>query len=126
MLRFTTKTFGSPQVLALLFSGWTQALAGRRSMLGRLLPRLFGALVLVRQVSAAPPAEADAIVFVADTRALSGWRAWWGNLYNESHAYFTLMTILLIPTVAVILGLLTDYAIGRLGINLRSRHLGGH
>ena len=66
------------------------------------------------------------IVIVADTRGLTGWHAWWGNLYNESHAYFTLMTIVVIPAVAVVFGLLTDLLLSNLGISLRSRHLGEH
>jgi len=66
------------------------------------------------------------MVIVADTRRLTGWQAWWGNLYNESHTYFTLMTIILIPAVAVVFGLLTDLLLSNLGISLRSRRLGEH
>jgi hypothetical protein len=65
-------------------------------------------------------------VFVADTRGFSGWQAWWGNLYNESLWYFAVATVLLIPTAGVILGLLTDFFMARIGINLRSRTLAEH
>jgi len=30
------------------------------------------------------------MVIVADTRKLEGIMAWWANLYNESHVYFTI------------------------------------
>jgi|SRR5271157_1367553 len=66
---------------------------------------------------------AQAIVIVADTRKLHGLRAWWGNLYNDSHLHFALMTIVLIPLAGVILGSLADLVMGRLGIDLRSRAL---
>lgn len=66
---------------------------------------------------------ARAIVIVADTRKLHGLRAWWGNLYNDNHLYFALMTVVLIPLAGVILGSLADIVMGRLGIDLRSRAL---
>jgi hypothetical protein len=66
---------------------------------------------------------AQSIVIVADSRKFQGLRAFWANLYNDSHFYFALMTIILIPLVGVILGSLADVAMGRLGIDLRSRAL---
>lgn len=66
---------------------------------------------------------AGAIVIVADTRKLEGLRAWWGNLYNDNHLHFALMTVVLIPLVGVILGTLADLVMGRLGIDLKSRAL---
>jgi len=70
--------------------------------------------------------KADRIVIVADTRRLTGWEAWWANLYNESHAYFTLVTIIVIPLVGLILGLLADMVMNRIGIDLSSRELAEH
>ena len=66
------------------------------------------------------------IVIVADTRRLSGWQAWWANLYNESHFYFTLVTVITIPLVGLILGLLADFVMKRIGIDLSSRDLAEH
>jgi len=66
------------------------------------------------------------MVFVADTRAYSGWQAWFANLYNESHFYFTLLTITLIPPIAVFLGALTDKILAALGVDLRKRTVGEH
>ena len=48
--------------------------------------------------------KAAPLVIVADTRKFTGWEAWWTNLYNESHLYFTLLTVVIIPIVGVIFG----------------------
>ena len=70
--------------------------------------------------------EGAAVVVVADSRAFSGWRAWWMNLYNDSHLLFALLTIVIIPCVALVLGRLTGLVMARLGINLKSRDLAEH
>jgi len=67
--------------------------------------------------------SAQSIVIVADPRKFHGLRAWWANLYNDSHLHFALMTIVLIPLVGVILGTFADLAMGRIGIDLKSRAL---
>ncbi len=66
------------------------------------------------------------IVMVADTRKLSGIMAWWANLYNESHLYFTIMTVILIPLIGVIFGVLADIVMHFIGIDLKSRELAEH
>jgi len=63
------------------------------------------------------------VVLVADSRHLNGAMAWWANLFNESHLYFALLTVVVIPLAGVVLGTLADLWIGRLGINLKSRSL---
>ena len=68
----------------------------------------------------------DNIVIVADTRKFTGWEAWWTNLYNESHLYFTLLTIVLIPIIGVIFGVVADLIMGVVGIDLKSRELAEH
>ena len=70
--------------------------------------------------------KATAIVIVADTRKLTGLMAWWGNLYNESHFYFMLLTIVLIPVIGVLFGLIADFFMDHIGIDLRSRELAEH
>jgi hypothetical protein len=70
--------------------------------------------------------KADAIVIVADSRNTSGLRAWWMNLYNESHLLFAVMTIIILPVTGLILGKLTGGVMARLGINLKSRELAEH
>ena len=68
----------------------------------------------------------EAIVLVADSRRFTGWQAWWTNLYNESHLYFALVTIVTIPLVGLLLGSITAFLMGRLGINLKKRVLAEH
>ena len=66
------------------------------------------------------------IVIVADTRHIAGILAWWANLYNESHLYFALLTIVIIPIVGVIFGLIADVIMKKIGIDLKSRELAEH
>lgn len=70
--------------------------------------------------------KAAPLVIVADTRKLSGWAAYWANLYNESHFYFTLATVIIIPVVGLIFGVLADLIMGHIGIDLKSRELAEH
>ena len=79
--------------------------------------------VLLLPASLAAAEKASAVVIVADSRHLTGIRAWWANLYNESHMNFTLLTIVMVPIAGVILGSVADFLIGRLGIDLKSRVL---
>lgn len=81
---------------------------------------------LATSVAVAAGAKAEPIVIVADSRRFTGWRAWWTNLYNESHLYFALGTIIIIPTVGLILGKITDFLMARLGIDLKTRKLAEH
>lgn len=83
-------------------------------------------LLLIPELVRASGEAADLIVIVADTRRLSGWEAWWANLYNESHAYFTAVTVITIPIVGLILGLIADFIMKRIGIDLSSRELSEH
>ncbi|MHC1727157.1 MAG: DVU0150 family protein [Syntrophobacteraceae bacterium] len=66
------------------------------------------------------------MVIVADTRKLSGLMAWWANMYNESHVQFALMTIVIIPVVGVIFGVLADIIMTHMGIDLKHRDLAEH
>lgn len=66
------------------------------------------------------------VVIVADTRKLDGILAWWANLYNESHLQFTVLTIILIPLVGVIFGVIADIIMNHIGIDLKSRDLAEH
>lgn len=66
------------------------------------------------------------IVMVADTRKLTGIMAWWANLYNESHLYFTIMTVILIPLIGVIFGVLADICMHFIGLDLKHRELAEH
>lgn len=66
------------------------------------------------------------IVLVADTRRLDGVMLWWANLYNESHLYFMLLTIIIIPVTGVVFGILADIIMGWIGIDLKNRELAEH
>jgi hypothetical protein len=98
--------------------------------MGNWLKRTIGMIgflcVFLPELARAAGEKADLIVIVADTRRLSGWEAWWANLYNESHAYFTLVTVVTIPVVGLILGLLADVVMKNIGIDLSSRELSEH
>ena len=84
------------------------------------------ALLVPGTALAAGGGGAAPVVIVADTRKLSGLMAWWGDLYNESHVYFTIVTIILIPLIGVIFGVLADLIMSHVGIDLKSRDLAEH
>lgn len=75
---------------------------------------------------AAGGGEVAPIVIVADTRHITGMMAWWANLYNESHLYFALLTVAIIPIIGVIFGLIADVVMKKIGIDLKSRELAEH
>jgi hypothetical protein len=70
--------------------------------------------------------KAEPIVFVADSRRYEGWQAWFTNLYNDNLVHFAAVTVLTIPVVGMILGLLADFLMARIGINLKSRSVAEH
>ncbi|HXM44390.1 MAG TPA: DVU0150 family protein [Bryobacteraceae bacterium] len=78
-------------------------------------------LLLPAHVMAAE--STGATVIVADSRHLTGLTAWWVNIYNESHFYFALLTIVTIPLGGAILGGLADLLMRQIGIDLKSRAL---
>jgi hypothetical protein len=82
------------------------------------------ALLLMLAPSTAMTGEGgEMMVLVADSRRFSGWQALWTNLYNDSHLIFAMLTILIIPALALLMGRLTDMILARIGINLKSRVL---
>jgi hypothetical protein len=83
-------------------------------------------LWLTAQTALAAGGGGEFIVIVADSRKLTGVMAWWANLYNESHLYFTLLTVVLIPVIGVIFGVLADFVMHFIGIDLKSRDLAEH
>lgn len=86
---------------------------------------LFACLALPELAHAAA-AKVSNVVIVADTRKFTGWEAWWTNLYNESHLYFALLTMALIPTIGVIFGVFADFLMSFIGIDLKNRGAAGH
>ncbi len=95
--------------------------------MSRLRSRILGIIpFLVSLPLAAGGGRAEAIVLVADSRQFTGWKAFWANLYNESHVYFALLTVIIIPCLGLLLGKVTGYLLARIGINLKSRVLAEH
>ena len=82
---------------------------------------LFVALVTLPKLAQAAAKAAANVVIVADTRRLDGIMLWWAQMYNESHAYFTLLTIAIIPLIGVAFGLLADLVMNHIGIDLKHR-----
>lgn len=82
-------------------------------------------LLLPELAAAAGPAAAP-LVIVADTRKFTGWEAWWTNLYNESHILFALLTIVIIPVVGLIFGIIADIIMNWIGLDLKHRELAEH
>lgn len=83
-------------------------------------------LLLPAIVLAAGGGDVAPLVIVADTRKLEGLMAWWANLYNESHLYFMLLTVGLIPVIGVCFGVVADIVMSHIGIDLKSRELAEH
>ena len=88
----------------------------------RLVTKLLVLGVALTRTDLFAQGQADAVL-VADSRNLAGVAAWVANCYNESHLYFSLLTIVLIPLAGVILGGVADILIRHIGIDLKSRSL---
>ncbi len=86
---------------------------------------LFLGVMLPEMVFAAAE-KAAPLVLVADTRKLTGLMKWWADLYNESHLWFTVLTVVLIPVIGLIFGVLADIIMSHIGIDLKSRDLAEH
>lgn len=83
----------------------------------------FAVLFLMPSLALAAKQKAN-VVIVADTRELGdGIMAWWANLYNESHLYFAILTIIIIPVTGCIFGLLADLVMNHIGIDLKHREI---
>jgi hypothetical protein len=83
-------------------------------------------LLLPALAMAAGGGKIDIMVIVADTRGLPAFEAWWANLYNESHLYFTVVTVILIPVIGVVFGTIADFFMKFLGLDLEHRELSEH
>lgn len=81
---------------------------------------------LLPQAVLAAGEKADLVIIVADTRGLTGILKAWGTLYNESHLYFSLLTIVLIPVIGLLFGTIADIVMRTIGIDLEHRELSEH
>ncbi len=89
-------------------------------------PLLLVLLLMPDLLFAAGGGETTKLVIVADTRGLTGWRAWLANLYNENLVQFTIFTVIAIPVMGLILGILADLLMRWIGLDLKSRKLAEH
>jgi hypothetical protein len=76
--------------------------------------------------AAAGGGAVESVVIVADSRGMPAWKAWWTNLYNESHVLFAAATVIVIPILGAVLGVLANRVMSRVGINMSSRELAEH
>lgn len=83
-------------------------------------------LVMMPSLALAAKKAAANVVIVADTRRLDGIMLWWAQMYNDNHLYFTILTIIIIPTVGCIFGFLADVVMSHIGIDLKHRELAEH
>ena len=83
-------------------------------------------LVMMPSLALAAKKAAANVVIVADTRRLDGIMLCWAQMYNDSHLYFTILTIIIIPTVGCIFGFLADVVMSHIGIDLKHRELAEH
>ena len=97
-----------------------------RKLWGKVLSFGVTASLLLPGMALASGGPVADVVIVADTRKLSGIMAWWGNLYNESHLYFAILTVVLIPLIGVVFGVVADIVMSHIGIDLKSRELAEH
>ncbi|MBF0390482.1 MAG: hypothetical protein HQK71_10310 [Desulfamplus sp.] len=87
---------------------------------------IFTICILMPQTLLAAGEKAELVVIVADTRGITGIMHWWGALYNDSHLYFSLLTIVLIPVIGLIFGTIADIVMKAIGIDLEHRDLAEH
>lgn len=78
--------------------------------------------ILLPSIALAAKKKAD-VVIVADTRKLDGVLYWWAEMYNESHLFFAIMTMVIIPILGCFLGWLADIVMSHIGIDLKHRDL---
>jgi hypothetical protein len=93
---------------------------------GLYLTVLAACLTLLPTLASAAGGGAAPIAIVSDTRKLTGILKWWGDIYNESHVEFTILTCILIPLIGCCFGLLADVVMGWIGIDLKKRTLAEH
>jgi hypothetical protein len=82
--------------------------------------------VMLPELALAAAEKAAPLVLVADTRKLTGLMRWWADLYNESHLWFTVLTVVLIPLIGLAFGVIADIVMSHIGIDLKSRDLAEH
>jgi hypothetical protein len=78
-------------------------------------------MMFAPSIALAAKKAAANVVIVADTRKLDGLLLWWAQMYNDSHLYFMILTIIIIPVTGCIFGMLADVVMNHIGIDLKHR-----
>lgn len=97
-----------------------------KGFLGKVNMLVLLSCVFLPQTLLASGEKVALVVIVADTRGLTGLLRAWGQLYNESHLYFSLLTIVLIPVIGFLFGTIADIVMRMIGIDLEHRELSEH
>ncbi len=93
-----------------------------RSLGPRLRSSALIALVwLLPVVVHAQHSEEGNLVHVADTRHITGFNLFIANLYNTDRLLFTLFAVGLTAVLGLVLGMLMDWIVGSIGLDLKSR-----
>ncbi|MDR2744899.1 MAG: hypothetical protein LBB66_06890 [Desulfovibrio sp.] len=80
--------------------------------------------LLAPSLAMAAGGAARPIAIVADTRFIdNSLMHWWAQMYNESHLAFALMTMVIIPVLGCVLGVVADFFMRMTGIDLEKREL---
>lgn len=61
------------------------------------------------------------LVHVADTRNLKGINLYFADLYNTNRFLFTLEVVAITALMGLVLGLVMDWVVGRIGLDLSKR-----
>ncbi len=116
---------GAPWAALRHWPGNCLDMEGIMSKLRRFWTWITGSALLVTvlpSLALAAKKSAD-VVIVADTRKLDGILYWWAEMYNESHFFFAILAMIIIPIVGVIFGWLADLVMSHIGIDLKHREL---
>ncbi len=86
-------------------------------------PTVCGVLMFLAPMAtwAAGSEKQGKLVHVADTRNLAGFNLYIANLYNTNRLLFTLEAVLLTALMGLMLGLLMDWIVGLIGLDLSKR-----
>lgn len=66
------------------------------------------------------------LVLVADTRNLTGVQLYFADLYNENITLFAVWSVILTTALGCVLGVVMDFFMNRIGIDLKKRSIVEH
>ncbi|MFN3534655.1 MAG: DVU0150 family protein [Desulfatiglandales bacterium] len=93
----------------------------------RLLALVLSFILLMPSLAFAGGEKAGALVVVADTRKVdSAIMKYFSDLYNTNITLFAVWAVIFTAVYGVLLGLIMDFVMARIGIDLKSRKLVEH